>query len=574
MSMMKPLALRCTGHVAAALALAAVLAGCRDAGDPVAGLLAAGPPPVVVAALGLAAAGLAVVGGRAFVQDLWAALRPAARPAALKDNAPPLVVFRDLDDPGRTVALTSGHLRRALLVTGKPGAGKSVLLGVIAAGYLAEAEHRAGGPPSHTLTFDASRDVGRTVAYLSARHGREAVVIDIGSAYATPLQVPRTGLAGAQGFMESWRDAFFAFQPDLPRQFADVVFTTTALLNAAGYRPEHAARLLLSEPFRAHVLARAAGQLPAPVLTGLGHLLGLPPSERARKIASAMARFGSLYGNPNTRPLFAGPHGGFGFEALVDPDYTGPGLDVIVAASGPSSDEEILFAFGVLFNEFSAVAGAARGLATRAHQPRILLLADEAQRYGAPGAVLETLQTARNHGLRVVLATHSLLSLNPRLQQQVVLHANRIAGAELGDGARATAEQLARYEQAAVATWGPDGRPDSYWSPQAQAAAFADRQQALGDHCFAVRLAGQAETTWARPVINLAELGGEAERAAALEAALARSGRPLAEVTAELEAESRRLDAAFGAVVYQAPPAADPGDDGWRQRTMDDFAPL
>jgi hypothetical protein len=96
--------------------------------------------------------------------------------------------------------------------------------------------------------------------------------------------------------------------------------------------------------------------------------------------------------------------------------------------------------------------------------------------------------------------------------------------------------------------------------------------QALHDHCFAVRLAGEAETTWARPVIDLGALGGEAERAATLEAARAHSGRPLAEVTAELEAESRRLDAAFGAVVYQAPPASDPGDDGWRQRGMDEFA--
>ena len=554
------------------LGLIGTLAACGPAGTPADLPIAVGPPPVILL-IGAVGLGALVLLGMWSQVNAWRSTHrtdgPSDRPGA------PLVTFQDVEQPGRTYQLTDEHLRRPLLMTGRPGAGKSTLLTAMAGNFMRLGRASQGARLIHLVCFDASRDLAKHIAWLSEQHGRECVVIDIGNShYATPVRVPRAGYRGAQAFAESIRDAHFPFAAEVPRQMFDTLFNTFLLLDAAGYTPEQSLRLLLSGDFRRHVVAQGAADLSTHTGAWIQMVQHLPPTEWHRKIGSSLARLFGILENPYTRALFASHRGVFDFEQLTDPAYAGPGYDVIITSSGTFSDEEILFAFGILFNEFGSILGTSRNRAPLGRQPEIVLLGDEIGRYGAPGAILQLMQTARNVRLRAVFATHSLTSLHPRLQEQVVLHANRIVGGETGPGAEAAAAQLAPYQFDAVAAQGIDGRPISYWSPEAQRQAFLQRLATLPDYQFAVRLVDQTETGWVKPILDLNDRPSEIEGGAALDRAIARSGRPLAEVLDELEAENRELDRAYGEIHYQPPEEIDSSDESWRDRPPTDFAPI
>jgi hypothetical protein len=519
--------------------------------------------------VGLALGVLALLG-------VWAQLlawRQRHPPSPRPTSGAALVDFQDTQQLGQHYTLTDEHLRRALLVTGRPGTGKSTLLTEIAAGYM----RLAANDPSRTLhlvCFDASRDIAKRVAWLSEQHGRTCVVVDIGNReYATPVCVPRSGHRGAQSFAESIRDAHFPFEAEIPRQMFDVLFNTFLILDAAGYTPEQSLRVLLSDEFRQHVMRQGAADLSTHTGTWVQMVESLTPTEWHRKFSSSLARLFGLLENPFTRVLFAGRRGKFDFGHLTDTDYRGPGYDLIITSSGTFSDEEILFAFGILFNEFASVLGTTRDRSPAAREPELVLLADEVGRYGAPGAILQLMQTARNVRLRAVFATHSLTSLHPRLQEQVVLHANRIAGGESGPGAESAAAQLAPYQFDAVAARGVDGRPTAFWSPEAQRQAFLQQLMTLPDYEFALRLADQTATVWVRPKLAASIPSSDAELALALDRAVARSGRRLSELVTELEADNRLLDRNWGPIRYE-PDRVEAAESDWRDRPADDFAPI
>jgi energy-coupling factor transporter ATP-binding protein EcfA2 len=562
-----------------ALVLAAMLtAACSqatDARDPFGAAVPTVSPFTwsVVILVGIGVGALALLGVWAQVQSWRAGKRQAAISMRLGAG---LVLFRDLEPPHAQYGLSDEHLRRALLITGRPGAGKTTLLAAIAAGFMQQARASASTRVMHTVCFDASRDVARHIAWLSEHHDRECIVIDIGNPeYATPLRSPRPGHRGAQAFAESIRDAHFPFAAEVPRQMFDALFNTFLLLDAAGYSPEQALRLLLSEAFRRHVLQRGESQLSTHTSAWVHMVEHLPPTEWHRKFGSSLARLFGMLENPYTRALFGGRRGRFDFEQLLDPAYQGPGYDVIVTSSGTFSDEEIVFAFGILFNEFGSVLGANRNRLPVGVTPEIVLLADEIGRYGAPGAVLQIMQTARNTRLRAVFATHSLTSLHERLREQVVLHANRIVGGESGPGAELAAAQLAPYQFDAVATRAPDGRPTGFWSPEAQRQLFLERLATLPDYQFAMRLVNQRETVWVQPLIDFDRQPSELERSEALERAIRQHGCRLSDVLEELESENRTLDRLYGEIrVPAGSDVSDSSDESWRDRPPTDFSPI
>jgi hypothetical protein len=71
----------------------------------------------------------------------------------------------------------------------------------------------------------------------------------------------------------------------------------------------------------------------------------------------------------------------------------------------------------------------------------------------------------------------------------------------------------------------------------------------------------------------LPELPGEALEDA-LDRAAVGSGRPVGELEAELRAENAELDRLCGAVAYEPVVRAAAGDERWRMRADEDFAPF
>jgi hypothetical protein len=165
------------------------------------------------------------------------------------------------------------------------------------------------------------------------------------------------------------------------------------------------------------------------------------------------------------------------------------------------------------------------------------------------------------------------MSLHPRLRDQVtVLAANRIAGAETGPGAQLAAEQLLPYEATAIAAIRADGQP-TYWSKTEQLAEFLRKLQSAPDHVFAVKLVSRPAAMWSQPLLADTVMISEAEAAAALERTARRSGRPIAEIAAELEKENNDLDRRYGRVDYQVRDLPQAADESWQHRPDSDFAP-
>ena len=496
------------------------------------------------------------------------------RPRALPPAAGlPLVRFESARGPRRLFALTDEDLHRLLLITGRPGSGKTTLMAEIGLAYMRRA--RAPGRVCHTVTFDANRDIARRIAWWSERCGRETVVIDLGNPnFVTPLQFPRRGPGGAEAACESIQEAWFPFEAEVPTQMRDAFLNVFQLLQAGAYGLEQGVRVLRSPAFRDGLLAQGAGSLSIHLRAWVALIADLPPSEWYKKFWSTLARLFTLLESEPTRVALASRADGFTFERLVDPAYTGPGLDVIVTAATRLNDKEVYFVFGILLNELGSVLRQCLDRPAEGQWPEIVLLADELGRYGAPGAVLDLMTAIRNVQLRAVCACHSLMSLHERLRDQVtVLAANRIAGSETGPGAQLAAAQLAPYDATAVAIVGADGRP-TYWSKADQLGEFLHRLQTAPDYEFAVKLVSQPQAGWARPVLAEAGRPEAAEATAALERAIRRSGRPVPELLAELKKENDDLDRRFGRIDYRVDHRpADASDDSWRQRPDADFAP-
>jgi hypothetical protein len=442
------------------------------------------------------------------------------------------------------------------------------------------------------------------------------MVIDLGHPQsALGLVLPRPGPYGVEALVESVRRSWFSFQGEIPTQMRDTLKNVFALLDAGDYSLEQAVRVLLSPRFRDQLLAREPDRLPPHLPDWMALIGSMPPGEQRSKFLSTFARLFMLLESPALRLTLAGRgHGGFNLETLVDPEYAGPGIDLIVTAQGQVAGELIYFFFGLVLNELSAVLR--QRLSDRATcAPDVAVFIDEMGRYGSPEAMLEFISASRNVGVTVAGIVHSVALLDPHLQQQVLVSAtNRIAGGEVGLGAEATAGQLFAYvpdpdKDAAIV-----GQSGTSWSATNQLAAFLSRLRHLPDREFVVRFDGWRRALWARPLLGYGRRPLDARLAAwlsrridlqsglsqwlrgvansggpeapllpdlpadvlehGLYQAAVESGRPLAEFEAELLAENSRLDRLCGAVAYEPVVRATPGDEGWRTRPDDDFAPF
>jgi len=553
----------------------------------------------VVAALGLA------------LLIRWGTL-PGQGPSAEQ----PMLWFEGLDWPHPRVPLTRQQLRKFLLITGRPGSGKTTLAGALLASMLREAaaQGRADGQRMHTVVFDVHRSLAAPIAALSRELGRRPVVIDLGHPEAAlGLVLPRPGPNGVEALVESVRRSWFSFQGEVPTQMRDTLKNAFALLDAGGYGLEQALRVLLSPRFRDHLLAQNPGRLPPHLPDWLTLIGSMPPGEQRNKFLSTFARLFMLLESPALRLTLAGRgHGGFDLETLVDPDYAGPGIDLIITAQGHVPGELIYFFFGLVLNELSAVLRLRLSGSRASRAPDVAVFIDEMGRYGSPEAMLEFVAASRNVGVTVAGIVHSVALLDPHLEQQVLVSAtNRVAGGEVGPGAEATAAQLFAYMPEMQAA--SDGAGRAAWSATDEMAAFLSRLRHLPDRELVVRFDGWRQALWARPLLGygrrpldarlaaglstlvgpqgglgawlarVADSGGPAAPllpdlpAEAMEAALEQtavgSGRPVAELEAELRAENAALDRLCGAVAYEPVVRAAAGDERWRTRADDDFAP-
>jgi hypothetical protein len=566
--------------------------------------------PAIVAAYALPILGLLGLG---------LLLRWGSIPAHIEAAERPVLWFECLDFPHPRVPLTRRQLRKFLLITGRPGSGKTTAAGALLAALLREtaADGRADGRPFHTVVFDVHRSLAAPIAALSRELGRRAVVIDLGHPEAAlGLVLPRPGPYGVEALVESVRRSWFSFQGEIPTQMRDTLKNAFALLDAGDYGLDQALRVLLSPRFRDHLLAQNPARLPPHLPDWLTLIGSMPPGEQRSKFLSTFARLFMLLESPALRLALAGRgHGGFNLETLVDPGYAGPGIDLIVTAQGQVAGELIYFFFGLVLNELSAVLRQRLSSGRASWAPEVAVFIDEMGRYGSPEAMLEFVAASRNVGVTVAGIVHSVALLDPHLQQQVLVSAaNRIAGGEAGPGAEATAGQLFAYVPDPAKDRTIGGQAGTSWSATDQLAAFLSRLRHLPDREFVVRFDGWQQALWARPLLGygrrpvdariaawlarrmnpganlgrwlgrvadsggpaaplLPELAAETLEDTLFQAAVA-SGRPLAEFEAELAAENARLDRLCGAVAYEPVVRAAAGDEGWRTRADDDFAPF
>ena len=530
----------------------------------------------------------------------------------------PVLWFEGLDWPHHRVPLTRRQLRKFLLITGRPGSGKTTVAGALLASMMREAE--GDGRRMHTVVFDVHRSLAAPIAALSRELGRRPLVLDLGHPEAAlGLVLPRPGSYGVEALVESVRRSWFSFQGEVPTQMRDTLKNALALLDAGGYGLEQALRVLLSPRFRDHLMQKSPQRLPPHLPDWLTLIGSMPPGEQRNKFLSTFARLFMLLESPALRLALAGRgHGGFDLETLVDPDYDGPAIDLIVTAQGHVAGELIYFFFGLVLNELSAVLrqrlSQRLGGGRASHAPEVGVFIDEMGRYGSPEAMLEFISASRNVGVTVAGIVHSIALLDPHLGQQVLVSAaNRIAGGEPGVGAEATATQLFAY--APEPETAADGYGRAASSATDQLAAFLTRLRHLPDREFIVRFDGWQRALWARPLLGygrrpldarmaawlsrrigpdggrlgkwlagVADSGGPAAPllpdlpAESLEDALyqaaVESGRPVAEFEAELRAENARLDRLCGAVAYEPVVRAAAGDERWRTRPDADFAPF
>lgn len=505
--------------------------------------------------------------------------RPTTRqwqePASRARAAPTEVIrFKDINSGRHVMSLTLEQLQRVLFISGRPGSGKTTILRAIALAAM-RAAASSPGAVIHTITFDANRSLAEFVACASLRHGREPVVIELGAGdYLTPYQFPRRGPGGDEAAAEAIRRAWFSFEREIPAQLRDAIVHDFRLLAASGFGFDQAIRVLLSDSFRDEAMRLGRSYLSHHTGEWLALIANMPRSEWYHKFSSTLARLFQLLENTPARLALSGG-GHFSFDVVNDRLYRGRGLDIIVTATGQMDEELIYFVFGILFSDLASILRARLQSPADGRWPEIVILADEVGRYGGAEAILDLVSAGRNVDVKAALATHSLMSLRPELRAMIpVLAVNRIAGAEIGEGAALTAQQLVRYNPGLVKTLGPDGKPASYWSAEDQSREFQSWLQHAQDHEFAVRLAGQEKTLRGRAAPDPELFPSPAVLGAGLRQAARQSGRPVAEVLAELDRINRDLDARFGPVDYRV--ESEPSDvDGsdWRERPDDDFAP-
>jgi hypothetical protein len=534
------------------------------------------PQVLVIEFLGVLFLALAAIGvAGALDRARRSAASPESPMAHGHGSAVPLVTFADLDHPGQVITLTEEHLSRTLLITGIPGCGKTSVLAEIGAATMA---HGTPDQPVNTITFDASADVAGRMAYLSELAGRRCIVVDIGHPrVACPLQVPRPGPAGARGFADSVRDVSFPFQTEVPAQLYVVIWNVALLLDAAEFGLDQSLRFLLNDRFRNDVFAAGRARLPTHAAKWIALVNELNKPDRQRLLQSTMARLFDLLENDATRAVYGG-RGGLDLCRLVDPltgdDSGGTGLDLIVTANPALADKELGFTLGLALDQVAGVMRLRLDPPSRGCRPQLLWLVDELGRYAAPGATLDAMQQMRNMQVQAVFACHTTDGLHEQMKKMLMLHPNRLAGADIGDSAQHVAQAMTNYRYDAVATRREDGRPASHWSEDAQRAYFAERLRTLHDSQFALMRVNSDSTVWGAAQVRASAVPTREAASAALERAIERSGRPVAEVLAELDQIDQALDRQYGPVDMQEVIALARQDDSWRTRGPEDYGPI
>lgn len=465
---------------------------------------------------------------------VWAALADGLRHAVrrlLGDvapvvSSPPLTM--GTTDGGRPFGLDSPGLDLHLLVDGKTRQGKSTLLASVAWQDVARADCAVVVLDPHAALVDHLLAAG-----LADQAGERLVALlvdrDIvpGFNLLQPLfdEPPE---ACAARLVESALALWFRAQMAEAQRFQNYTYHAAWALAATGWTVLEIEPLLRHRSFRQHI----AGQVSDPRLRAWLAELDRERDDRIRDLTESTVNRFRAFARPTTALIFGQRETTFDLPRLLD---TG-GVLLAALPAAMLGDTGAYLAAGVLLSLIDTCLAHRPKDSPYHHNPRLRLLADEAQAYAVP-PLRRLLAERAGFGANLVLATQGLGQLDDRQLARFIL--NNVSAhavfATSAEEARTMAEELFRPDPLLVKH---EREPwVTFYSPQEQAAYWAKAIQNLLPHTFFARAPGHAPvccTTQPLPVRL------DDEDLTEIRAALAqRIGRPRAEVEKELARRRR-----------------------------------